>query len=189
VLGSESVGVIEAVGPGVDTLGVGQRVITVLVTGTWQELIVVAASQVVAIPDSLNDSTACQLTTNPLTALLLVREIEVQPGDWLLQPPRARPSASWWCSWRAIAASRRSTSSGAGPQRPRSAARWDRGHLHEDEDRAARVDEIGGSQGVRKALDCVAGQLGADVFRALAAEGSSSSTERLPPTARPTRQP
>jgi hypothetical protein len=46
---------------------------------------VVAASQVVTIPDSLDDSTACQLTTSPLTALLLVREIGVQPGDRHLQ--------------------------------------------------------------------------------------------------------
>ncbi len=41
----------------------------------------------------------------------------------------------------------------------------------EDEDVAARVTEIAGTEGVRKALDCVAGQLGADVFRALAPEG------------------
>ena len=41
----------------------------------------------------------------------------------------------------------------------------------EDEDLAARVHEVAGDQGVRKALDCVGGQLGADVFRALAPEG------------------
>ena len=52
-----------------DTVGVGQRVITILVTGSWPGLIVVAASQVVTIPDSLDDSTACQHATSPLTAL------------------------------------------------------------------------------------------------------------------------
>jgi NADPH:quinone reductase-like Zn-dependent oxidoreductase len=41
----------------------------------------------------------------------------------------------------------------------------------EDEDLATRVVEIAGDQGVGKALDCVAGQLGADVFRALAPGG------------------
>jgi NADPH:quinone reductase-like Zn-dependent oxidoreductase len=41
----------------------------------------------------------------------------------------------------------------------------------EDEDLAARVTDVVGVDGVRKALDCVAGQLGADVFRALASEG------------------
>src|SRR5262245_35700629 len=85
VLGSECVGVVEAVGTGVDAVEVGQRVITDFVTGTWQELIVVAASQVVPAPDHLSDAVACQLTTNPLTALLLVRDIGVQPGEWLLQ--------------------------------------------------------------------------------------------------------
>src|SRR5918995_2245695 len=41
VLGSESVGEVEAVGPGVDSVEVGQRVVTVLVSGTWQEFVVV----------------------------------------------------------------------------------------------------------------------------------------------------
>jgi Alcohol dehydrogenase GroES-like domain len=85
VLGSESVGVVEAVGTGVDSVEVGQRVVTVFVTGTWQELVVVAPSQIVPVPDELSDSTACQLMTNPLTALLLVRETGVLPGEWLLQ--------------------------------------------------------------------------------------------------------
>ena len=36
VLGLESVGTVDALGEGVDTLAVGQRVITLGVTGTWR---------------------------------------------------------------------------------------------------------------------------------------------------------
>ncbi len=116
VLGSESVGVIAAVGPGVEAVEVGQRVITVLVTGTWQEFIVVAASQVVPVPDGLDDSTACQLTTNPLDRGATRRARSgSSPASGSCRRRRARRWASSWSSWRAIAASRRSTSSGAGP--------------------------------------------------------------------------
>jgi NADPH2:quinone reductase len=41
----------------------------------------------------------------------------------------------------------------------------------EDEDLGARVAETAGEQGVAKAIDCVSGQVGADVFRALAPGG------------------
>ncbi|HET6834125.1 MAG TPA: zinc-dependent alcohol dehydrogenase family protein [Acidimicrobiales bacterium] len=172
VLGSESVGVVEALGAGVDSVEVGQRVITVLVTGTWQELIVVAASQVEAVPDGLNDSTACQLSTNPLTAVLLVREIGVQPGEWLLQ------TAAGSTVGKLVAQLARHRGIPTINVVRRRAAVTEIRELGgtevictEDEDLAARVNEIAGTRGVRKAVDCVAGQLGADVFRALAPQG------------------
>jgi NADPH:quinone reductase-like Zn-dependent oxidoreductase len=172
VLGSESVGVVAAVGPGVDAVKVGQRAITVLVTGTWQEFIVVPASQVVAVPDGLDDSTACQLTTNPLTAVLLVREIGAQPGEWLLQT-----AAGSTVGKLVVQLARHRGIPTINVVRRRAAVTEIRqlGGTElictEDEDVATRVNEIAGAQGVRRALDCVAGQLGADVFRALAPEG------------------
>jgi NADPH:quinone reductase-like Zn-dependent oxidoreductase len=172
VLGSESVGVVEEVGTGVDTVEVGQRVITVLVAGTWQELIVVAGSQIVPAPDDMSDSTACQLTTNPLTALLLVRDIGVQPGEWLLQTAAGSTVGKLVVQLahhrgiRTINVVRRR----AAVDEIRQLGGTDV-ICTEDEDLAARIDEIAGNGGVRKALDCVAGELGADVFRALAPEG------------------
>lgn len=172
VLGSESVGVVEAVGPDVDTVEVGQRVVTVLVTGTWQELIVVPASQVVPAPDELSDAAACQLITNPLTALLLVREIGVRPGEWLLQT-----AAGSTVGKLVVQLARHRDIRTINVVRRRAAVDEIRQLggtdviCTEDEDLATRVVEIAGDQGVRKALDCVAGQLGADVFRALAPGG------------------
>jgi NADPH:quinone reductase-like Zn-dependent oxidoreductase len=61
-------------------------VITVGITGIWQQYFVADAACVVAVPDDVSASTAAQLLTNPLTALVLVaRELDVRPGDWLLQ--------------------------------------------------------------------------------------------------------
>ncbi|RKT52816.1 zinc-dependent alcohol dehydrogenase family protein [Saccharothrix australiensis] len=62
---------------------VGQRV-AVAAAGTWQEYVAVPAADVVPVPDRLPDAVACQLTVNPLTALLLVRELALRGGDWLL---------------------------------------------------------------------------------------------------------
>jgi NADPH:quinone reductase-like Zn-dependent oxidoreductase len=172
VLGSESVGVVEAVGAGVDTVAVGQRVITVLVTGTWQEFIVVAPSQLVAAPDGLANSVACQLTINTLTALLLVREIGAQPGEWLLHTAAGSTvgklvvQLASHLGIRTINVVRRRAAAAAIRQLGGTEV-----ICTEDEDLAVRITEIAGTDGVRKALDCVAGQLGADVFRALASDG------------------
>ena len=172
VLGSEGVGVVEEVGSGVDTVEVGQRVITVFVTGTWQELIVVSASQVIPAPDELSDTTACQMVTNPLTALLLVRDIGVKPGEWLLQT-----AAGSTVGKLVVQLARHRGIPTINVLRRRAAVDELRelGGTEvictEDEDLATRVNEIAGNQGVQKALDCVAGQLGADVFSALAPQG------------------
>jgi NADPH2:quinone reductase len=163
---------VDAVGPDVDSVEVGQRVVTVLVTGTWQELVVVAASQVIPAPDELSDSAACQLITNPLTALLLVREIGVRPGEWLLQT-----AAGSTVGRLVVQLARHREIPTINVVRRRAAVDEIRQLggtdviCTEDEDLATRIDEIAGDQGVRKALDCVAGQLGADVFRALAPGG------------------
>jgi NADPH:quinone reductase-like Zn-dependent oxidoreductase len=172
VLGSESVGVVEAVGAGVDTVEVGQRVVTVFVTGTWQELVVVPSSQVVPVPDDLSDAVACQLVVNPLTALLLLRESGVQPGEWLLQTAagstvgRLVVQLARHLGIRTINVVRRRAAVDEIRQLGGTEV-----ICTEDEDLAARVGEIAGDDGVRRAVDCVAGQLGADVFRALAPEG------------------
>src|SRR5215510_7765518 len=86
VLGQESVGVVDALGAAVDGLAVGQRVVTVGLLGTWQDYLVADAGRVLPVPAELSPSTAAQLMTNPLTALVLVTgELDVRPGEWLLQ--------------------------------------------------------------------------------------------------------
>lgn len=90
----ECVGRIEALGPNTEGLKSGERVVAVAVpavpgphmAGTWQEYLVADMRRLLPVPGHLSDSSACQLAVNPLTALLLVtRELDVQPGEWVLQ--------------------------------------------------------------------------------------------------------
>src|ERR1700761_4326470 len=86
VPGIESVGVIDELGSGTDGLTVGQRVVTVGVPGTWQEYVVADAERVLPVPATMSDSTAAQILSNPLTAVILTGEkLDVRPGEWLLQ--------------------------------------------------------------------------------------------------------
>src|ERR1700722_7377414 len=83
VPGSESVGVIDELGSGTAGLTIGQRVVTVGVTGTWQEYVVADASRVLAVPAGMSNSTAAQILSNPLTAVILTsEELKVRPGEW-----------------------------------------------------------------------------------------------------------
>ncbi|MFI9005869.1 zinc-dependent alcohol dehydrogenase family protein [Actinosynnema sp. NPDC053489] len=81
VPGFEGVGTVEETTTG--RLDVGQRV-ALSSRGTWQEYVAVPDTDVIPVPDGLADPVACQLTINPLTALLLTRQLALRGGDWLL---------------------------------------------------------------------------------------------------------
>src|SRR5262249_12417222 len=186
VLGVESVGAVDAVGAGVESVAPGQRVITLGITGTWQQYVVAEAGKVLAVPDEMSASTAAQLLTNPLTAILLVtRELAVQPGEWLLQTAAGATVGKLGLQLRrhfdfqTIHVVRRRA---AGPELPELGGT--QVICTEDEDLVERVSEIAGDEGVQKAIDCVAGRVGADVERSLAPGGKlvvygALSTHRL----------
>jgi NADPH2:quinone reductase len=173
VPGIESVGVIDELGSGAVGLTVGQRVITVGVTGTWQEYVVADAERVLPVPAAMTDSTAAQILSNPLTAVILTSdELDVRPGEWLLQT-----AAGSIVGQSVIQLGTHVGFKTLNVVRRRSAVE---GILAlggtavictEDEDLRQRVAEIAGSDGVAKAIDCVSGQVGADVSRALAPGG------------------
>lgn len=85
VPGTESAGVIDALGEGVDGLQVGQRVAAVLSGGAWAEYFLAPADSVVPLPDGLPDEAACQLLAMPLSAFMLLEDLQLQPGQWLVQ--------------------------------------------------------------------------------------------------------
>jgi NADPH:quinone reductase-like Zn-dependent oxidoreductase len=173
VLGVESVGTVDALGEGVESVAVGQRVITVGITGTWQQYVVAEAGRVLAVPETMRASTAAQLLTNPLTATLLVTsELAVGSGEWLLQTAAGSTVGKLvlqlgrYFGFKTINVVRR---------RAAVEGLVELGGTEvictEDEDIVERVSEIAGDEGVRKAIDCVAGRTGADAFRALAPGG------------------
>ena len=83
--GNEGVGVIDALGDGVDGLARGQRVVKLGEAPTWQEAVVLDAEDALPVPDALSDEAAAQLFVNPLTAWLLLEASGVTEGDTLVQ--------------------------------------------------------------------------------------------------------
>ncbi len=89
--GFEGVGVVEAVGPGLLRFlrGVrpGQRVaVPNSLGGTWRELTVRPALEVVPLPNDVPDEQAASFFVNPASAFVMTRRVlNLKPGDWLLQ--------------------------------------------------------------------------------------------------------
>ncbi len=83
--GTEAVGVVEALGEGVEGLAVGQRVATGGSFGAWAELIVAPAAGLVPVPDTIGDEVAAQLVSMPFSAIALLDFLEVSEGDWIVQ--------------------------------------------------------------------------------------------------------
>jgi len=84
-LGVEAAGVVEAVSPGVTEVNVGDRVAYSPVTGAYAEYAAVKASQLVPVPDSVDDRTAVAAMVQGMTAHYLVFDTyPVQKGDTVL---------------------------------------------------------------------------------------------------------
>lgn len=81
--GCEGLGIVEAVGAGVDPsrgLVPGARVCFCYI-GTWREQLVLPADTAVLVPPGVEDDLAAQLSINPITALLLARETVAIAGE------------------------------------------------------------------------------------------------------------
>jgi NADPH:quinone reductase-like Zn-dependent oxidoreductase len=74
--GVEATGVVEKVGPGVHHVTPGARVSVFPQPGAWAARITADAQFVVSVPDSVSDEVAAQMLVNPLTVLMLRREVE-----------------------------------------------------------------------------------------------------------------
>ncbi len=83
--GSEGLGVIDALGAGVEGLSPGQRVNAASGRGAWAEYFVASAKMVIPVPDAIPDEIAAQLVAMPLSALMLLEFLHVEPGRWIVQ--------------------------------------------------------------------------------------------------------
>jgi NADPH:quinone reductase-like Zn-dependent oxidoreductase len=82
--GTEAVGVVDALGEGVDRLAVGQRVAGGAF-GVWAEYYLADAAGLVPVPEGLPDEAAAQLVSMPFSALSLLHRLDLREGDWLIQ--------------------------------------------------------------------------------------------------------
>ncbi|GAA2928668.1 zinc-binding dehydrogenase [Microbacterium luteolum] len=83
--GTEALGIVDAVGEGVEHLTVGQRVATGGTFGAWAEYILANAAGLVPVPDSLPDESAAQLVSMPFSTMTLLQFLIVEEGDWIVQ--------------------------------------------------------------------------------------------------------
>ncbi|MTH78131.1 zinc-binding dehydrogenase [Paracoccus aestuariivivens] len=83
--GTEAVGTIDAIGPGVEGVTLGQRIAVAAVHGTWAEYFLAPAASLVPLPDAIADEQAAQLIAMPFSALTLLEFLGLQEGDWIVQ--------------------------------------------------------------------------------------------------------
>ncbi|BDA84577.1 quinone oxidoreductase [Aureimonas sp. SA4125] len=85
VVGKEGAGTIAAIGEDVTTLSVGDRVAYNGANGTYAERVVIAADQVVKLPDAISSDIAAAVMLKGMTAeYLLRRTFPVGPGTVML---------------------------------------------------------------------------------------------------------
>jgi NADPH:quinone reductase len=88
--GLEGLGVVETLGSGVHDLALGQSVVFRHVQGTWAELLVVPREDLLPVPPGVPEWAAAQVMVNPLTAFVMVQELALRPGAWIvLTAPRS----------------------------------------------------------------------------------------------------
>lgn len=85
VPGTEAVASVDALGEGVTHLKVGQRVAIAGVQATWAEFFVAKAAGAVPMPDAIANEAACQLLAMPMSASMLVEDLALQSGEWMIQ--------------------------------------------------------------------------------------------------------
>jgi len=157
VLGREAAGVVEAVGPEVSGVGVGDRVAFVLAGGSYCEESVVAADRLIALPDSIDDRVAAATMLKGLTARYLVRRTyRVREGDTVLIHAAAGGVGLLACQWaHHLGATVIGTVGSAEKAELARRNGCDHPVIYTEEDFVERVREITGGRGVPVVYDSV----------------------------------
>jgi NADPH:quinone reductase len=173
-VGFEGVGVVDALGPGVQNLTVGQRVFARNSQGgNWADYAVIPSAKAFPAPDGIPDEQVASLLINPASAILMVRHLLGVPrGEWLLQS-----AAGSELGRMIIRLTKRDGIRTLNVVRRREAAAElealgaDAVIVSTDGPIDEQVHEIVGPEGVRYAIDPVAGQTGTEIFRSLHQDG------------------
>ena len=162
-LGLEAAGVVEAVGPGVDGIAVGDRVAYAGgPPGAYAEARIMPAAQLVAVPERIDDRQAAAMMLKGMTAeYLLRRTYPVKPGDTILFHAAAGSVGLIACQWaKHLGATVIGTVGTAEKAALAAAHGCDHPIITADADFVARVREITGGDGVPVVYDSV----GEDTF-------------------------
>ena len=171
--GFEGVGKVDAIGPGVEGLAVGQRVFAAnRPGGNWAQYAVMDAKRAYPVPDDIPDEQIASLMINPATAILMVRHVLAVPrGEWLLQS-----AAGGELGRMIIRLAKYDGIRTINVVRRREAAQ-ELKDLGADEVIVSSEGPINDQvhkiapEGVGYAIDPVAGQIGTEIFRSLSIDG------------------
>jgi NADPH2:quinone reductase len=157
-LGSDAVGVVEAIGAGVTDIRVGDRVGYLLgPQGAYSDVRVMPADVLIKLPDGISDRTASTIMMKGMTAQYLFRQVfPLQGGETILYHAAAGGVGLIACQWaRALGV----TMSGTVSSDEKAEIAKAHGCAHtivtSREDIARRVREITGGKGVPVVYDSV----------------------------------
>jgi NADPH2:quinone reductase len=157
-IGLESAGVIEAVGPDVDGIAVGDRVAYAgMPEGSYAEERIVPAARLIALPASIEARTAASMMIRGMTARMLLRETyKVQEGDTILIHAAAGGVGLIMCQWaKHLGATVIGTVGSDAKAALARAHGCDHAIVYTREDFAERVREITAGEGVPVVYDSV----------------------------------
>jgi NADPH2:quinone reductase len=157
-IGLESAGVVEAVGPGVTDLAVGDRIACVAgPDGAYAEARNVPAARAVKLPDAIGERTAAAMMVRGMTARYLLHDTyAVKRGDTILVHAAAGGVGLILCQWaKHIGATVIGTVSTGDKAETARAHGCDHPIVYTREDFVERVKEITGGEGVAVVYDSV----------------------------------
>ena len=156
-LGMEAVGVVDAIGDGVNYLQIGDRVGYAMQLGAYAEQRLVVADKLVKLPGSIDDPTAAAMMLKGLTAhYLLFRSYPVKPGDNILVYAAAGGVGLILCQWANLLGANVIGCVGTAEKAELARANGcDHCILYRDEDIPGRIKEITDGAGVAVAYDSI----------------------------------
>jgi NADPH2:quinone reductase len=157
-IGLESAGVIDAVGPEVDGVAVGDRVACAgMPEGSYAELRIVPAARLIPLPAGIDERTAASMMIRGMTARSLLKDTyKVQPGDRILIHAAAGGVGLIMCQWaKHLGATVIGTVSSDEKAKVARAHGCDHAIVYTREDFAERVREITNGEGVPVVYDSV----------------------------------
>lgn len=171
--GSEGVGIIDAVGSDVPRSRIGERVVLLDVPGTWREQVISPGARAIPVPAAISDEDAAQALINPMTAwAMTMSEHQLGRGDWLVQSAAGSTVGRLVLQ---IAKAEGFRTINLVRREEQVAEIQDLGGdvvlCTADERWPEQLKEATGSNGIVRAIDCVAGRTGAMLARQLAPNG------------------
>jgi NADPH:quinone reductase-like Zn-dependent oxidoreductase len=175
-LGGEGVGIVDAVGSGLLARRLDGKRVAIAggpPNGCWQEYTVADAKRVVALPDAISDEQGAMFFVNPVTAYVITREVlKVRRGSWLMLTAAGSALGKSVVRLAKIYGFKtlcvvRSSSNSDELRRLGADAVIETA----EQDLVAEVFRVTQGKGVGYAIDCVGGELTAEVVRCLGLDG------------------